>query len=74
MSDGSYSVPTSATIPYGIFEQVLKEKANEGLEEELQEILAEGDMAEARSFLEDELVPRSYTHSEAIIYLFCTCI
>jgi len=55
MVDGTYSVPVSATIPYGIFEQVLKDKANEGLEEELQEILAEGDLSEVRSFLEEEL-------------------
>ncbi|CAK8994716.1 unnamed protein product [Durusdinium trenchii] len=60
MADGTYRVPTSATIPYGIFEQALKDKANEGLEEELQEVLAEGDMAEARKFLEEELaVPSS---------------
>ncbi|CAK8996510.1 unnamed protein product [Durusdinium trenchii] len=50
MADGTYRVPTSATIPYGIFEQALKDK----------EVLAEGDMAEARKFLEEELaVPSS---------------
>ncbi|CAJ1447364.1 unnamed protein product [Effrenium voratum] len=55
-SDGTYDVPKSATIPYGIFEQVLKDQVNEGIEQELQEIVAEGNLAEARQFLEDELV------------------
>lgn len=60
MVDGTYSVPVSATIPYGMFEQVLKDKANEGIEEELQEVLEEGDLNEARNFLEEELaVPSS---------------
>eukprot|EP00435_Cladocopium_sp_Y103_P009970 s1411_g2.t1 len=45
MVDGTYSVPVSATIPYGMFEQ---------------EVLAEGDLNEARNFLEEELaVPSS---------------
>jgi len=51
----SYSVPVSATIPYGIFERMLADPANDGIAEELSEILETGDLAEARNFIVDEL-------------------
>jgi alpha-glucan,water dikinase len=56
---GSYSVPASATIPYGIFERMLADAANDGIAEELSEILETGDMAEARNFIVDELAVSS---------------
>jgi len=52
---GSYTVPASATVPYGMFEKMLKEPVNEGIKEELDEILATGDLAEARKFIVDYL-------------------
>ncbi|CAE7269223.1 R1 [Symbiodinium microadriaticum] len=54
-ASGGFAVPNSATVPYGVFEQVLSESANHGLLEELEEILAEGALEEARQFLVDEL-------------------
>eukprot|EP00439_Symbiodinium_sp_Y106_P017502 s2204_g2.t1 len=47
-----YSLDKTLT---GVFEQVLSESANHGLLEELQEILGEGALEEARQFLVDEL-------------------
>jgi len=54
-ASGGFAVPNSATVPYGVFEQVLSESANHGLLEELEEILGEGALEEARQFLVDEL-------------------
>jgi alpha-glucan,water dikinase len=54
-----YSVPVSATIPYRTFEKALKDPANDGIEEELEEIIQTGDWAEARNFIIEELaVPK----------------
>lgn len=53
--DGAYSIPVSATVPYRSFEKALGFKPNEGIKEELDEILESGDLAEARKFVVDEL-------------------
>jgi len=54
-ASGAFAVPRSATVPYGVFEQLLADKANDGLLEELEEILGEGELAEAREFVVNEL-------------------
>ncbi|CAE7201240.1 R1, partial [Symbiodinium natans] len=43
-ASGQFAVPNSATVPYGVFEQILGDGANEGLLEELEEILGEGQL------------------------------
>jgi len=53
--DGAYSIPESVTIPFRMFEKALTDPANEGIKEELDEILAEGGLAEARQFIIDEV-------------------
>mmetsp|Transcript_35240 Transcript_35240/g.64410 ORF Transcript_35240/g.64410 Transcript_35240/m.64410 type:complete len:1245 (-) Transcript_35240:200-3934(-) len=52
---GAYSIPASVTIPYRMFERMLKLPANEGIQEELDEILETGDLEEARKFVIDYL-------------------
>eukprot|EP00928_Gymnodinium_smaydae_P019797 TRINITY_DN1761_c0_g1_i1.p1 TRINITY_DN1761_c0_g1~~TRINITY_DN1761_c0_g1_i1.p1 ORF type:complete len:1254 (+),score=201.47 TRINITY_DN1761_c0_g1_i1:89-3850(+) len=52
---GTYNVPVSATVPYRSFEKALQEPANEGIKEELDEILATGDFSEARALIIEEL-------------------
>lgn len=52
---GEYKVPTSVTVPFGIFEQVLAASTNEELRDELEELIEEGDLAKVRKFLVDEL-------------------
>mmetsp|Transcript_45605 Transcript_45605/g.105831 ORF Transcript_45605/g.105831 Transcript_45605/m.105831 type:complete len:1246 (-) Transcript_45605:265-4002(-) len=52
---GAYTIPASVTIPYRMFERMLKLPVNEGIEEELEEILQTNDLAEARKFVVDYL-------------------
>lgn len=57
-----YEVPLSFTVPYGMFEKALAIPANEGIKEDLDELVAAGRLSEARKFLVDELeVPEEIT-------------
>eukprot|EP00933_Yihiella_yeosuensis_P044191 TRINITY_DN39286_c0_g1_i1.p1 TRINITY_DN39286_c0_g1~~TRINITY_DN39286_c0_g1_i1.p1 ORF type:complete len:475 (+),score=122.41 TRINITY_DN39286_c0_g1_i1:195-1427(+) len=53
--NGTYTTPISATVPYRMFDKALALPENEGIKEELEEILAEGNFAEARQFVVDEV-------------------
>jgi alpha-glucan,water dikinase len=52
---GAYKVPPSATVPFGIFEQVLADPVNDGFAEELEELAKDEDFAEARAFVVEDL-------------------
>jgi len=54
-SNGEYRVPASATVPFGMFEEALRDPANEGFEEELGELLREERWPQARALVADEL-------------------
>mmetsp|Transcript_112086 Transcript_112086/g.280823 ORF Transcript_112086/g.280823 Transcript_112086/m.280823 type:complete len:1246 (+) Transcript_112086:407-4144(+) len=52
---GEYQVPPSATVPFGTFEELLQDPANEDFREQLEELTEEGEWAKVRSFVVDEL-------------------
>jgi len=52
---GEYKIPPSATVPFGMFEEVLKDPMNDDFREELEELIEQEDWAKVRSFVVDEL-------------------
>jgi alpha-glucan,water dikinase len=50
---GEYTVPACATVPFGMFEQVLLDASNESFS--LAEVVSEGSLAEVRKSIVDEL-------------------
>jgi len=52
---GEYAVPPSATVPFGMFEEVLKDPLNEGVAEDIEELVQEGNLAKVREFVVEEV-------------------
>jgi alpha-glucan,water dikinase len=55
-SSGDYKVPACVTVPFGMFEEVLQDPSNEELQSSLAELISEGELAEIRRSIVDELV------------------
>lgn len=65
-SAGDYKVPACVTVPFGMFEEVLKDPSNEELQSNLAELISEGDLAEIRRSIVDELVVPDSLQDELI--------
>jgi len=52
---GSYQVPPSATVPFGMFEDVLKDPMNDDVREQLEDLVEDGEWAQVRSLVTEEL-------------------
>jgi alpha-glucan,water dikinase len=52
---GEYEVPPSATVPFGVFEQVLADKVHEDFRADLEELIGLEKWAEVRALVTEEL-------------------
>lgn len=54
--EGQYEVPQSITVPFGMFEEVLADVANEDVRTELDELIAQGDWVGVRSMVVNDII------------------